>query len=266
MSGFPDVFPPLSTDYWRLVRERPGLGRGLRGHRRPRRRPRRRDRDRLHGRKRAAAARRLAVGRQPSPTGRPSPSRCRASTRPASASPSPAVGARRVLRQPPGARRRGRQRHASWAPAAGSRRSRRRCPAPPRPRSSPCAPTGPIPTVCQLPAPATPAPPAAACRTGRPRARAPRHRSRPRRPASADRIAPSSHFTAPLAFAKVKIGQAPRRRRRAGPLRHRERELRARAPRRHALQLPQGERDARRRDLVREADLASGDRHGPSGT
>ena len=33
VSGFPTPFPLLSTDYWRLVAERRGRGRGLRGHR-----------------------------------------------------------------------------------------------------------------------------------------------------------------------------------------------------------------------------------------
>jgi hypothetical protein len=62
------------------------------------------------------------------------------------------------------------------------------------------------PTVCQLPAPATPAPPAAASAgTGTP---AGTNTSTPvstASAASADRIAPSSQFTAPLAFSKLKV-------------------------------------------------------------
>jgi hypothetical protein len=53
------------------------------------------------------------------------------------------------------------------------------------------------PTICNLPAPATPAPPAAAAAT----ITAPVSTASV---ATADRIAPSTHFSAPLAFAKVK--------------------------------------------------------------
>ncbi len=59
---FPDAVPAPLHRLLAARAERPGLGRGIRGHRRPRRRPRRRDRHRFHGCKRAAAARRLAVG------------------------------------------------------------------------------------------------------------------------------------------------------------------------------------------------------------
>ncbi len=61
-------------------------------------------------------------------------------------------------------------------------------------------------------------------------------------------------------------GQAPRRRHLAGPLRHRERQLRARPARRHALQLPARERHARTRDVVRAARSGCLRPGAPSGT
>jgi hypothetical protein len=52
------------------------------------------------------------------------------------------------------------------------------------------------PTICKLPAPATPAPPAAAAANTSPISAA--------STTAADRIAPSTHFTAPIAFKKLK--------------------------------------------------------------
>jgi hypothetical protein len=62
------------------------------------------------------------------------------------------------------------------------------------------------PTVCQLPAPATPAPPATTpAASGTPAGASTAAPVSTASAASADRIAPSSHFTAPLAFARLKL-------------------------------------------------------------
>jgi hypothetical protein len=53
------------------------------------------------------------------------------------------------------------------------------------------------PTICNLPAPATPAPPAAAVSTNAPISTA--------STTAGDKIAPSSHFSSPIAFKKVKV-------------------------------------------------------------
>ena len=84
------------------------------------------------------------------------------------------------------------------------------------------------------------------------RRRLPRHRAA-RTPistastATADRIAPSTPLLGAARVREGQAGQAARRGHRARPLRHRERQLRAREARRHALQLPARQRHARTR-------------------
>ncbi len=205
VSGFPTPFPLGSTDYWRLVLNGRDSGAGFAGtavH----------DGDHVD----VIATDFTAATEPPLLVVSPSAATVsdgtsftvKVSSFDTTGAASPVARGRRAreLRQPPGPRRRGRQRHVHGhgqrvlvgvGHAVRRDSIRRSCRV--------CA-YGSDPTVCQLPAPATPSPPAApAAVTGTPAGTSTPTSASTASTASADRIAPSSQFTAPLAFARLKL-------------------------------------------------------------
>ena len=204
VSGFPTPFPPLSTDYWRLVLNGRDSGAGFAGtavH----------DGDHVD----VIATDFTAASEPPllvvSPSAATVPDGTSFTVKVSSldttgaASPSPAVGALVSYGNLQGLADADGNVTFMGTGSGFSSVSATLSGATPSQVVSVCA-YGPDPTVCQLPAPATPAAPAAASTTtGTSAGTSTTTPVSTASAASADRIAPSSHFTAPLAFSKLKL-------------------------------------------------------------